>query len=210
MYDINEFLNKVSYNTWQEPKHIKLITKALVKLESRKIKRLIVNIPPRHGKSELISKYFPVWYLINNPDHRVILTSYSNMFSSLWGIQCMELINEFGDYYGIKISKNSRSKSHFRLEDAIGGMTSVGAGGSLTGRGANLIIIDDPIKNNFEARSHKHRDKLWEWLLTTVFTRLEPDGVIVIVMTRWHKDDICGRILNRYEIDLITDKILDV
>lgn len=208
MINIDEFLKTSSYNTWKEPKHIKLIKNTLLKLEKRIIKNLIVNIPPRHGKSELISKYFPVWYLLNNPNHRIILTTYNNSFASLLGGQCLEIINEFGADYGFHISINNKGKGHFKLDGYKGSITAVGAGGSITGRGADLIIIDDPIKNIFEAKSEIRRENLWDWLTTTAFTRLEPNGIIIIVMTRWHKDDLCGKIIKRFEIENILNEII--
>lgn len=169
-----------------------------MKLSKREIKNLIVNIPPRHGKSELISKYFPVWYLALNPDERVILTTYQNKFASYWGIRIKEVIEENSEKIDLIISKSARSSNYFELKGYKGSVTCVGVGGSITGKGGNLIIVDDPIKNDQEANSFLKREKLWDWFKATLYTRLEPNGVMVLVMTRWHEDDLCGRLLNMY------------
>lgn len=213
-YNLIEFAKFASLGYWKEAPHLKLIADNLEKLEARNIKRLIVNMPPRHGKSELISKYFPLWYMIKNPSHRIILTSYNTKFAEYWGGEIMNIIYDIGDELGVKISKNKHARGSFQIEGHKGSMQCVGAGGSLTGLGANLIIIDDPIKNNTEADSQIVRENLWDWLLSTVYTRLEPDGVIAIVMTRWHKDDICGRIIKKFmsnddEKEIKTDENLD-
>jgi len=204
-----EFAKFASFGFWKEAPHLSLIASSLEKLESRMYNNLIVNMPPRHGKSELISKYFPLWYMVKNPNHRVILTSYNSKFAEYWGGEIINIIEEIGDEIGITISKKYKAKGYFKINGAKGSMSCVGAGGSLTGRGADLIIIDDPIKNNTEASSIICRENLWDWLLSTVYTRLEPNGVIAIVMTRWHKDDLCGRIINKYEINNIKRLLLE-
>lgn len=198
-----EFAKITSHGYWKEIKHLKLLSDNLTDVVERKIKRLIINMPPRHGKSELCSKFFPAWYLINNPDHRIILTSYNADFAKMWGEEVKNILIEFGEKFKISISKNTRSKGFFKIEKYGGSMTCVGAGGSLTGRGADLIILDDIIKNNTEANSIKKRESIWEWFLSTCYTRLEPNGVLLIVMTRWNKDDICGRIEKKFKVSMI-------
>ncbi|MBI5325043.1 MAG: phage terminase large subunit [Ignavibacteriae bacterium] len=167
-----------------------------------------MNMPPRHGKSELISKYFPAWYLGCHPNHNVILVSYSSSFAVSWGRKVKSLINEFGEnYFGIKINPEETSSASFGLVpsypfiNAYGTMNSVGAGGPITGKGADLLIIDDPIKNDEEAHSKTIRDNIWDWFNSTALTRLEPDGIIIIIMTRWHQDDLCGRLLKQMETE---------
>lgn len=193
---------------WTYPPHLKLIDKHLLDLSQRKISKLIVNMPPRHGKSELISKYFPAWYLGRYPNHNVILVSYSASFAVSWGRKVKSLINEFGDdYFGIKINPDATSSASFEISPSFpfikagGIMSSVGAGGPITGKGADLLIIDDPIKNDEEAHSKTIRDNIWDWFTSTALTRLEPNGIVVIIMTRWHRDDLCGRLTAQQETE---------
>lgn len=191
-----ELANKISNNRWTKPKHIQYIDNMLVKIANSEIFRLIINMPPRHGKSELISKYFPFWYLGHFPDKRIILTSYEASFAQSWGRKVKELIEEFGEpIFKIKLNPSSRSAKSFDIKEHYGGMACAGAGGAITGKGADLIIIDDPVKNDKQAHSIVYRERIWDWFLATVYTRLEPEGAIIVVMTRWHEDDLCGRII---------------
>jgi len=190
-----DFASMASGGRWIKTKHLGLINEKLMSLYRRDLMRLIINMPPRHGKSELISKYFPVWYMSRNKDARIIHSTYSQHFSKHWGRQMRRLILDAGNELGLLIDKNSRSSDEIRFEGARGEIICLGAGGALTGRGADLIIIDDPIKNFAQASSEKVRDNIWDWFNSTLYTRLEPAGVIVIIMTRWHEDDLCGRLM---------------
>ncbi|MCA9247351.1 MAG: terminase family protein [Planctomycetales bacterium] len=180
------------------PKHLKLLDDHLVALANRDIKRLLVMMPPRHGKSVLISQFFPAWYLGVNPDHRVILASYEASFAAGWGRKTRDLLHEFGaDQFQVQVRTDSSAAHHWNLRGRFGGMTTAGVGGPITGRGADLLIVDDPVKNAEQALSETYRDKTWEWWTSTAFTRLEPDAVAVVVQTRWHDDDLVGRIEKR-------------
>lgn len=196
----------INGDRWHTPPHIELIDELLVKMANREIFRLIVNIPPRHGKSELISKYFPFWYLGNFPDHNVFLVSYQNKFAEQWGKRIRELLIEYGEkFFGIKLDPKDASAKSLRIQNYGGTLYCVGSAGALTGRGANLIIVDDPIKNDKEAMSQHQRENLWHWFKATLYTRLEPSGILALVMTRWHEDDLVGRILNSYDFDVVSD-----
>ncbi|MCX6148135.1 MAG: phage terminase large subunit [Candidatus Kapabacteria bacterium] len=186
----------ISKGKWELAKHLELINEKLIKVAKREIKRLIINMPPRHGKSELISHYFPFWYLGNNKDENVILTTYSQNFANRFGKRLRSLFREFGKtFYDMDIHKDYKGASEIKTTKGDGSIYCVGNGGSITGRGADLLIIDDPIKNQQDASSMKLRDNLWDWFQSTAYTRLEPNGAVIVVMTRWHEDDICGRIL---------------
>ncbi|MDT3739092.1 MAG: phage terminase large subunit [Candidatus Kapabacteria bacterium] len=209
MKNLNEFLNSnfspaltayfVSKGKYRYPKHIAYLDSALLKAASGKIKRLMINLPPRHGKSELMSKYFPFWYLGKFPDRRIILSSYESTYAQSWGRKVRNLVSEFGEeLFDVKLSDSSSAAGYFEIEGHGGSMTCVGAGGPITGKGADLFIIDDPIKNDEEANSSHQREKLWDWFRSTAYTRLEPDGIMIIMMTRWHEDDLCGRILSEF------------
>lgn len=193
------FAAYVSSGNWKCAKHLAFINAELMKIFSKPNGKLILNMPPRHGKSEFISKYLPAWYLCRFPSKRVILTSYETSFAVSWGRKVRNIINETGDDFGIGIDKSKKSVSEFIIENYGGSLNCIGAGGAITGKGADLIIIDDPVKNDEEANSPTMRDNIWEWFRSTVFTRLEPGGHIVLIMTRWHHDDLCGRIINSDE-----------
>ncbi|MDR0926287.1 MAG: phage terminase large subunit [Ignavibacteria bacterium] len=188
------FARALSHGEWMPTKHLNYIGLKLLWAILEGNKKVVINLPPRHGKSEFISKYFIFWFLTIFRTKQVMFSSYSQEFANVWGRQVRDLMQDYGRMVGLKVRNDVRSAEHFQLTSG-GGMTAVGAGGSLTGRGADLLIIDDPIKNFEEANSQKERDNLWNWLNTTALTRLEPRGTAVIVMTRWHEDDICGRII---------------
>ncbi|MFH1052708.1 MAG: phage terminase large subunit [bacterium] len=186
----------ISKGRFEFPDHIKLLDNLLVKLSRREFNKLIINMPPRHGKSELISRYFPCWYLGTYPSHRIILTCYGSSLAESFGRKVKNIISEFGNnFFNLCLSPHSKSAKRFDIEGNSGGMDFVGAGGAITGKGADLLIIDDPIKNSAEAASLNMREVLWDWFNSTAMTRLESDGVVVVVMTRWHEDDLCGRII---------------
>lgn len=192
----------ISKGKWEFAKHLQLINEKLLLIAKRKIKKLIINMPPRHGKSELISYYFPFWYLGNFKNENIMLTTYSQNFANNFGKRIRSLFREYGkSVFDLEMNKDYKSASEIRTKEGKGGIYCVGSGGSLTGRGADLMIIDDPVKNTKDANSEKMRDNLWDWYQSTAFTRLEPEGAVIIVMTRWHEDDICGRLLQNESND---------
>lgn len=176
------------------PNHIALINNALMDVAAKKIDRLIINMPPRHGKSELISKYFPAWFLLNHTNKRIILTSYEADFAASWGRKARDIINAFCYQYNTSIRTDNNAANRFELVQG-GQLNTAGAGGAITGKGADILIVDDPVKNIDDANSKTYRDKVWDWFNTTAFTRLEPDGAVIVIMTRWHYDDLVGRII---------------
>lgn len=159
------------------------------------VRRFAVHMPPRHGKSELVSRYFPAWFLGSFPDRRIILASYGDEFAADWGRKVRDVVEEFGaPLFGIRVRADSSAADRWDLAGRDGGMKTTGVGGSLTGRGAHLLLIDDPVKNAREAQSATIRRVHWEWYQSTAYNRLEPGGAIVLIMTRWHEDDLGGRI----------------
>lgn len=159
------------------------------------IRRLLVTMPPRHGKSEFCSKCLPAWYLGTFPDRRIILTSYEAGFAAEWGRKSRELLELNGQrVFGVKVRSDSRAADRWNIWGHEGGMATAGRGGSVTGKGADLLLVDDPIKNAEEAASETIRESLWEWYLSTAHTRLEPDGAIIVVQTCWNEKDLAGRI----------------
>ena len=173
------------------------------------IGRLMVFMPPRHGKSELVSVRFPAWFLGRNPDRRVILTSCTADLATGFSRQVRNIIRDnayqcvFGQRSGLPrerqiiISDDSRAANAWDLAGHRGGLVAAGVGGSIVGRGAHLAIIDDPIKNRLEAESASVRDAIDEWYRSTLYTRLEEGAAVVLMHQRWHADDLAGRLLRR-------------
>lgn len=176
--------------------HLSVLETKLVECVIEKNKRIIVTMPPRHGKSEMSSKYFPAWALMKYPNLKIILASYESDFAASWGRKIRELINKYGDLDYSSLKNDSRAANRFSLKNESELITA-GAGGAITGKGAHLLIIDDPVKNHEQAYSKTYREKTWEWFNTTAFTRLEPNGSAIIIQTRWHADDLAGRLLNQ-------------
>lgn len=153
-------------------------------------------MPPRHGKSELTSYWFPVWFLSLFPQKRVMLCSYEADFAASWGRRVRDTIVEHSQALRIQILAQSSAANRWHLT-AGGSMMTAGVRGPITGKGGDLVIVDDPVKNFEEAYSPAIRQHTWEWYTSTLRTRLEPGAVIVVVMTRWHEDDLAGRLLDQ-------------
>lgn len=156
---------------------------------------LIVNLPYRHGKSDISSRRFPVWHLVNRPEDETMLLGYNHKLAGGFSYDCRELMRTVGPEYGLHVRLDRSSIDEWKLLDHKGSMVASGIDGTITGKGANLIVIDDPYKNAEEAESQKIRDKVWEAFSSVVMTRRAPLCGVVIVMNRWHEDDICGRII---------------
>lgn len=157
--------------------------------------RLAIFMPPRHGKSELTSRYTPAWFLGILPELRVILTSYGAALSTGWGRKVRDLIDELGHLYGIALDPASSRADDWNLDDRRGGMKTAGVGGPITGMGAHLMIVDDPVKDAADAASEVMQEKTWEWWRGTARTRLMPGAGAVVMQTRWHELDLSGRLL---------------
>lgn len=157
-------------------------------------------VPPRHGKSELGSIMFPAWYLGKHPEKEIITSSYSADLAQDFGYKTRNLVatQEYQELFNTKLRDDSKSKAKWLTQEG-GGYTAVGVGGAITGRGADILIIDDPIKNREEAESQTVRDKVWSWYTSTAYTRLEKNGAVILILTRWHKDDLAGRLLKAQE-----------
>ena len=154
-------------------------------------------MPPRHGKTMQVSEFFPAWYLGRNPNHQVIAATYSYDRAGDIGRKVRnQLIDPVHQFVFPDCHIASDSKGANKLSTKEGGhYYSVGVGGAIVGRGANLFIIDDPIKSREDAESLTSRKKMIEWFRAVAYTRLMPDNRIVMVMTRWHFDDLAGRLL---------------
>ena len=181
----------------QYAKHWRLMDQALLKIANGTIRKLIINIPPQFGKSELVSRHFPAWYLGEYPDRKIILTSYEATYAALWGMKARELYRSWGKHIWGRNLDPAKSTTDWWFTDKQGYMTTAGALGAVTGKGAHVLIIDDPHKNAAEAHSKTMREKIWDNYTSTLLTRLQPEGSIILVQTRWHEDDLTGRLIKR-------------
>lgn len=184
-------------NDWRPYNYIVHISKRISQAIAKGGGRIIVEVPPRHGKSTLISTILPVWFLEWFPEKRVILASYEADFAARWG-RAVRNIFENSKILETKIASDSNAADRWNTT-LDGGMTTSGIGGSLTGKGGDLIIIDDPIKNWQEAMSGRKRESLKSWYQTTLATRAEPNATIVVLQTRWHQDDLAGWLQREYK-----------
>lgn len=183
------------------PAHIAKIAHALEAAERGDIKRLIITIPPRHGKSMICSQYFPAWYLGRNPDKYIITATYGQDLSDDFGRKVRDQIKD--PYYKLifpRAALRDDSRASSRFETSAGGTYfSVGVGGPITGRGAHLLLIDDPIKNREDADSETFQRRLIDWFGSVAYSRLMPGGSLVIIMTRWHDEDLVGHALRELD-----------
>jgi predicted phage terminase large subunit-like protein len=181
------------------------------------IGRLLILMPPRHGKSQLAARNFPAWVLGRLPDTRVIVTSYGADLAVQHGRAVREILYSqgFQAVFGersvleapVEISVDSRSAQSWDLATPHrGGLLAAGVGGGITGRGAHLFVVDDPFKNREEAESEAHRESVWEWWTSTAYTRLEDGAGVVGMLTRWHGDDWAGRLLKAMANDPKADR----
>ena len=173
--------------------HHEVIADALMAVERGEIDRLLLTIPPRHGKSELASIKFPSWFLGKHPDSCIITASYSADLAVSFGRKSRNLLNA-QDVFAVKLADDSKSAGMWNTNKG-GEYTATGVGGGITGKGAKIFLIDDPFKNREEAESEVIRDKVWDWYTSTAYTRLEDKGAIILIQTRWHSADLAGRIL---------------
>jgi predicted phage terminase large subunit-like protein len=181
--------------------HLNLITDHLEAVEQGEISRLLITTPPRHGKTMLTSEFFPAWYLGRNPEKFIIFITYSQERANDVG---RKVRNQLTDplhqsiFPNCKISEDSAASNKFNTNQN-GAYYAVGVGGPITGRGAHLLIIDDPIKGREDADSPTQRRKLIEWFQSVAYTRLMPGGAIILIQTRWHEEDLAGWLLKGHE-----------
>lgn len=193
-----DYIVKVHHGSYKHFKHTDYICDALQPIADGEQRYLIIELPPRHGKSMTITETFPSYFIAKNPEKRVITTAYSDSLARKFGRLNRNKLNEFGrELFGVEVSDEKSASNDWNLEGHNGGMISTGIGGSITGQGADLMIIDDPIKNNKEAQSQTIRDNIWDEWEATLSTRLHHGASVIVVMTRWHEDDIVGRLIER-------------
>lgn len=188
---------------------------------------LVLELPPRHGKSDIASQKFPAWALGKYPDLPIIVTSYASTLAEGFGQKTRDLmeLEEYQAHFDTRLRPDSKAKGRWlvqkpgkpntegdaELENTKGGYTSTGVGGPITGRGFKIGIIDDPLKNREEADSDVIREKLWDWYKSTFRTRQEGAAIKIVIMTRWNMQDLVGMLLNKMQEDLASgEKEIDV
>lgn len=212
-----DFLAFVCYTKpgYQINWHHRYLCKKLNDFAEGKIKRLMVFMPPRHGKSELVSRRLPAYIMGQNPDAKIIAASYGDSLASSMN-RDVQRIMETSEYrslfpdtqipdFGVP-SRWLRNNDTFEVMGREGSYRCCGVGGSVTGHGGDYAIIDDPIKNADQAGSATYREKTWEWYQSTFLTRLEKNDAILLTLTRWHEDDLAGRLLEQAKNDPEADQ----
>ena len=199
---------------WRYQRHI---YQQLADVTSGKCKRLMIFMPPRHGKSEMVTVRYTAWRLLQDPKLNVILGSYNQRLANTFSRKIRRIVLSRGveeKRSGADVASTDKlltpalpNSSTPRLlsstaewETPGGGVVrSVGVGGGIAGFGAGLIVIDDPVKNRAEAESETYRERVWQWFNDDIYTRIEPNAAIVLIQTRWHEDDLAGRLLAEAE-----------
>jgi len=209
-------LTKEDYQTnW----HHELIAEKLDKFVNGEIKRLMIFVPPRHGKSELASRRLPAFILGKRPDSQIIACSYGADLAARMNRDVQRVIDSPAyrkifpetrlwekNIRTVADGSYLRNSETFEIVNRKGVYRCAGVGGAITGMGADFLIIDDPIKNQEEALSPTYRQKVWDWYTSTAFTRLEKEGSVLVIQTRWHEDDLSGRLLALAESDPDADQ----
>ena len=175
-------------------RHHELLIDRLEAIERGDITRLMVLMPPGSAKSTYVSTLFPPWYLARHADHAIVAASHTSELSERFGRRVRNIINEHAATLNISLAPDIQAANQWETT-AGGEYFAVGVLGAVTGRRADCVIIDDPVKSRLEADSETIRERVWEWWKADLLTRLKPGAKIVLVMTRWHEDDLGGRLL---------------
>jgi predicted phage terminase large subunit-like protein len=178
--------------------HHELLTKALGEVERGECDRLLVMMPPGSAKSTYGSVYFPEYFAGRNPQLSIIAASHTADLAERFGRRVRNGVDDiqFKNLFNVTLAADSTAAGRWGTNQG-GEYTAVGVGGSITGRRGDLIVVDDPVRSREDADSERVREKTWEWWTNDLLTRLKPGGRIVVIMTRWHEDDLAGRLLER-------------
>ncbi len=188
--DFRQFLERVTPSWNWSWRHLAYLQHQLDRVTDGEIKRLMIQMPPRHGKSETATVRYPIYRLNMDPEMRVVIGAYNFELAGKFSRKARRIAEQAG----LSLSAERAAVQDWETT-AGGGLRAVGVGGGITGQGGDLIIIDDPVKNRLEAESEVYREKVWDWYTDDLYTRLEPGGSMILIMTRWHMDDLAGRIL---------------
>lgn len=199
-----DFCHYTMLPKFEELWYHKVIADTLARVESGEIRRLIIDAPPRHGKSQLVSRLFPAWIAGKHPDWNIIGASYADSLAQKMSRDVARIVgsSEFQEVFPTWALGHKRAQADWEFNGG-GGYRAAGIGTGITGRGANLAVVDDPIKGRAQADSQATRDNVWGWFNDDLLTRLEKPDLVVVMATRWHEDDLTGRLLDQ-EPDLWT------
>ncbi|MBZ6211643.1 terminase family protein [Streptomyces olivaceus] len=186
-----------------QARHLDIIDRIYQRIAAGERIRAMVTMPPRAGKSRRTSRWGPTWYLRRQPDHRFMLASYAAHLADDHGRWIRNTITEHAPTLGIDLKYGSQAANRFDIDKHEGGMVTAGVGGPLTGRGAHVACVDDPFKGSEDAGSPTQRERVWDWWQSVLLTRLEPQGSVLLVNTRWDDDDLSGRLLKEEPEDWI-------
>lgn len=183
--------NERHWPTWTWSwRYIVRLQDTLELVQAGVLKRVIIIMPPRHGKSETATIRFPVDCLAEDPSMRIIIGAYNTTLATKFSRKARRIAEQ----EGLTLSVDRSAADDWETDEG-GGVRAVGVGSGVTGHGGNGIIVDDPVKSREEAESDVYRDKVWEWFTDDLYTRLEPNAWMLVIATRWHHDDLIGRIL---------------
>ncbi len=172
------------------------IYKALGDVTRGRQKRLMLFMPPRHGKSEMVTIRYAAWRLLHDPSLRIVIASYSQKLATRFSRRVRSIYTDTPYVEPDESELVVTAVDEWETRSG-GGVKAVGVGAGITGFGADLIIIDDPVKGRAEAESKNQRDTAWEWFTDDLTTRLDADGAVILIQTRWHEDDLAGRLLSK-------------
>jgi predicted phage terminase large subunit-like protein len=173
------------------------LEKFMEDVAEKKSPRLMLFMPPRHGKSQLSSKTYASWVLGHYPQWEFMNCSYSGSLAMQFSRNVRSIMRDpsYHSLFDTQLDPDSQSVEHWMTTEG-GGLTAAGVGGAITGKGAHIMIIDDPVKNREDAESETSRQSCWDWYTSTAYTRLAPGGGVLVILTRWHDDDLAGRLLS--------------
>ena len=196
----SKYVEYVHEGRWKPAKHLLFVCSEIQSfIESNTgspYDILILQMPPQHGKSMTITETLPSWYIGKYPLKRVIEISYNEDFAQLFGRRNRNKLRQYGEtIFNVNLATKPNSDTEFEVDNNIGGMISRGVLSGVTGRPADLMIIDDPVKNRQEAESETYRNRVWDEWLNSFKTRLAAGAKVIVIMTRWHEDDLAGRII---------------
>ena len=194
-----EFFVQYVNSDYKHGKHTRFLSRKMQEIEEKHADGqptfTIISLPPRHSKSFTITETFPAWFIGRNKKRRVIQASYGQALARKFGLANLRKVESTaGEIFDLSIDPRRSAATAWEVAGG-GGMISVGIGGAITGEGADLLIIDDPIRNRKDANSALYRETLWNEWTDTLSTRLQPGGSVIIILTRWHEDDLAGRII---------------
>lgn len=174
--------------------HLRVIAGAVRDVEAGTDDRLLIMLPPQCGKSTVAAQWSPFWWLARHPTHRISVASYASWLAVRHGRAVRRMVDEHGHRYDLRLRDGEQAMSDWTVGQG-GGLRSVGVGAGLTGLGADLLIVDDPHKDRADADSYRVREMVYDWWSAVGLSRLAPGAPVILVQTRWHLDDLAGRVL---------------